>query len=369
MKLSLTQDKFAKAINVVGRVVGSRASLPILANILLDAKDNTLTLSATNLEIALTVSLPCKVEQSGSTSVPARLLSEVVQGLQSDKLQLVSDGDKLEVSAAHTQASLQGIASEEFPAIPTVDAKQSISLPGQLLKDLLERVSKAASLDESRPVLAGVYVHTDESTLTMAATDSYRLAEEKVVLKDLPSFQSILPIRTVQEVVRLINPEEQADVELVVGESEIKFSAGDVTLISRLIEGNFPNYAQIIPSESKTTLVCQRDELMSAAKLAGVFARESAHTVRVTVEDGLMKIYAEAAQVGQNTSEVPIELKGEPTEISLNARFLLDALSAYSEPQVEVKLNEKLDPCVLVPLDAQGKAQQHSLHLIMPLRS
>ncbi|MCC7543593.1 DNA polymerase III subunit beta [bacterium] len=367
MKISLSQEKFAKAINVVSRVVGSRTSLPILANILLDAHDGTLTLSATNLEIALTVSIGCKIEQTGSTSVPARLLNEVVQGLQSDKLQLVSNGDTLEISAAHTQASIQGIASEEFPAIPTVDAKQSITLPGQLFKDLLERVSKAASLDESRPVLAGVYIHTDKSTLTLAATDSYRLAEEKVVLKDIPSFQSILPIRTVQEVIRLINPDEQEEVSLIVGENEIKFTSGDITLISRLIEGNFPNYTQIIPTESKTTLTCQRDELMAATRLAGVFARESAHTVRVTAEQGLMKIYAEAAQVGQNTSEVPIELKGDATEISLNARFLLDALGAYSEPQVEIRLNEKLDPCVVVPL--QPRDNQQSLHLIMPLRS
>lgn len=369
MKISLTQEKLAKAINTVGRVVGSRTSLPILANILLEAKDGSLTLTSTNLEIALIVTIGCKVEQPGTISVPARLINEVIQSLQSDKVQLIANGDTLEISAAHTQVSVQGIASDEFPAIPSVDEKQSIKLPSQLMKDLLDRVSKAASLDESRPVLAGVYIHTDDSFLTLAATDSYRLAEEKVVLKDLPNFQAILPIRTVQEVIRLINPEESAEIELVVGENETKFSSGDTTLISRLIDGNFPNYSQIIPSESKTTLTCQRDELVAATRLAGVFARESAHTVRVTIDDGLMKIYAEAAQVGQNTSEVPIELKGAPTEISLNARFLLDALGAYSEPMVELKLNDKLDPCVVVPMQADAKSTQQSLHLIMPLRS
>jgi len=365
MKISLTQEKLARGLSIVSRVVGSRASLPILANILLTAEDGVLTLSATNLEIALRVTIPCKIDQPGSVTVPAKLLSEVIQGVASEKVQLTSDGDSLNISAAHVQASLQGMAVDEFPAIPQVNSAQTTELPAMEIKNLLERVARAASLDESRPVLAGVYLNSQNSQLILVATDSYRLAEEKITLKDVADFSVIIPIRTVQEVIRLINPDQEDSFQLSVGESEIKIVVGEVELVSRLIEGNFPNYQQIIPTASQTTITCRRDELAAITRLSSVFARESAHTVQIDIDKDLLKVYAEAAQVGKNTSELPIELKGQPTQISLNARFLLDALSAFSEPEVEITLNDKLEPCVIRPVDGPN----HSLHLIMPLRS
>ncbi|MEI7819116.1 MAG: DNA polymerase III subunit beta [bacterium] len=365
MKLSITQEKFARSLGIVGRVVGSRSSLPILGNILLKAEGSELTVSATNLEIALSVHVHCKIERPGSVSVPAKLLQEVISSVQSEKLQLTSDGESLEVSAAHVNAKLQGMQADEFPATPEVQADQVVNLPSQLMKDLLERVTRAASLDESRPVLAGVLISSQAGILTLAATDSYRLAEEKVSLKDLHDFSVIIPIRTIQEVIRLIDPAHNDSIDLTIGTNEMAIQIGDVQLVSRLIDGSFPNYSQIIPSSSETSLTCRRDDLIGIVKLAGVFARENAHTIQLSVERDGIKIHAEAAQVGQNTSELPADVKGKTAQISLNARFLVDALTAFSEPEVELKFNDKLDPCVIIPVNKQAQ----SLHLIMPLRN
>ncbi len=365
MKVSVMQEHLSKAVSTVSRVVGVRTSLPILANVLITADKSTLSISATNLEIALTATIGCKVEQPGAVSVPARLLQETVQGLQSEKIQLTSEETQLELSAAGAQASLQGMSVEEFPAIPEVKPVQSLVLPASTLLRALSKVSIAASIDESRPVLAGVSVKSSGDKLTFAATDSYRLAEMTVTEKDLKELAVILPLRTVQEVVRLMGQTNVETVKFDFGQNEARITVDDVTLVTRLIDGNFPNYAQIIPAKSETIARLSRAELASAVRLASVFARESAHTITLAVEKSGVTIHAEAAQVGQNTSEVTAKVDGKPAAISLNARFLLDVLGVLDGDEVELRFNDKLDPCLVVPVEKGA----HYLHLIMPLRS
>lgn len=365
MKVSVLQENLAKAIQTVSRVVGTRTSLPVLGNILIVAEKSELTLSATNLEIALSVSIGCKIETPGKVSVPARILHETIQGLASDKLQLTAQGDALEISSAQSQVTIQGIAAEEFPVIPEVNQKQTMHLPVATTKEAFEKVVIAASLDESRPVLAGIYIKTSPELLTVAATDSYRLAEEKITISGLEDGSVILPLRTVQELIRLLAQTSEETLIVTIGENEVRCELNAISLVSRLVEGNFPNYAQIIPTDVPTRVVCGREELMAAVRLAGVFARESAHTIKLTFDQDDIKIHAEAAQVGSNTSQVPCELTGKGTEISLNGKYLTDVLGVYSAPQVELQLNDKLDPFVIIPQEKEPT----SLHLIMPLRS
>lgn len=359
------QEHLAKAVSTVSRVVGARTSLPILANVLITADKSSLSISATNLEIALTAVIGCKVEQPGSVSVPARLLQETVQGLQSEKVQLTSEETKLELSAAGAQATIQGMATEEFPVIPEVKPTQTLILPTSVMNEALTKVVIAASLDESRPVLAGVFIKAQGDRLTFAATDSYRLAEISVQQPDLKDVSVILPLRTVQEVLRLIGQSGAEEVKFDFGTNEARIVVDDVTLVTRLIEGNFPNYTQIIPSKSETTARVARGELIGAVRLASVFARESAHTITMDVSSDKVKLHSEAAQVGQNTSEVTAKVTGVGAAISLNARFLLDVLGVIDGDEVELKLNDKLDPCLVVPVSKDS----NYLHLIMPLRS
>jgi len=365
MKISVVQENLVKAVATVSRVVGSRTSLPILGNILLKADKSSLSLSATNLEIALTVTIGCKAEQTGVVCVPAKLLLETLQSLQSDKIMLSGDENKLEIAAAGAEVQIQAMSAEEFPAIPAIDSPQNLVLKRDVIVDALTKVAVAASLDESRPVLAGVYMKSSADELIFAATDSYRLAEMRIPSSGGNEATVILPLRTVQEVLRLAGATESVEITFELGKSEARVTIDNVELVTRLIEGNFPNYTQIIPSQAATKLKTSRTELTQAARLAGIFARESAHTITLKASGSTLQLHAEAAQVGENTSEVSLKLEGADATISLNVRFLIDALGVMSTDEVELRLNDKLDPCVVVPVD---KNNQYT-HLIMPLRS
>lgn len=365
MKISVVQENLVKAVATVSRVVGSRASLPILGNILLKADKSSLSLSTTNLEIALTVTIGCKAEQTGTVCVPAKLLLETLQSLQSEKIMLSSDDSKLEIASAGAEVQIQAMSADEFPAIPTISSPQHLTLPRDIMVDALAEVVVAASLDESRPVLAGVFMQSKQDEIIFAATDSYRLAETRIPVGSKGDTAIIFPLRTVQEVLRLAGSSEASEVVLELGKTEAKITINNVELVTRLIEGSFPNYSQIIPSQATSTLRVLRSELVQAARLAGIFARESAHTITLKASGSTLQLHAEAAQVGQNTSEVSLKLDGAEAAISLNVRFLIDALSVISTDEVELRLNDKLDPCVVVPVDKKS----HYIHLIMPLRS
>lgn len=365
MKISVVQENLVKAVATVSRVVGSRTSLPILGNILLKADKSSLSLSATNLEVALTVTIGCKSEQTGTACVPAKLLLETIQSLQSDKIMLSGDEAKLEIAAAGAEVQIQAMTADEFPAIPTINSPQNLILKRDIVVDALTKVAVAASLDESRPVLAGVYVKASPEELIFAATDSYRLAQMRISSSSSDEATVILPLRTVQEILRLAGSSGVSDITFELGKTEARIIIDNVELVTRLIEGNFPNYKQIIPSQAATKLKTSRLELIQAARLAGIFARESAHTITLKASGSTLQLHAEAAQVGENTSEVSLKLEGADATISLNVRFLIDALGVIDTDEVELRLNDKLDPCVVVPVEKQDRY----IHLIMPLRS
>jgi DNA polymerase-3 subunit beta len=315
--------------------------------------------------MALTVKIGCKAEQTGIVSVPAKILLETLQSLQSEKIMLSGDEQKLEIAAAGAEIQIQAMPADEFPAIPTINSPNKLTFSRDIILDAFAKVAVAASLDESRPVLAGVHMRIDGDKLVFAATDSYRLAESRVPSTSSEDISVIMPLRTVQEVLRLAGSSDSAKISFDLGKTEARISIDNIELVTRLIEGNFPNYAQIIPSKSASTLKVSRSELIQAARLTGIFARESANTIIIKASDSKLTLHAEAAQIGENTSEVSLKLNGDEATISLNVRFLIDALNVISSDEVELRLNDKLDPCVVVP---SGKNTDY-IHLIMPLRS
>lgn len=365
MKISVVHENLTKAVSIVSRVVGSRTSLPILGNLLIKAEKSQLSLSATNLELALTVKIGCKSEQTGVVSVPAKVLLETLQSLQSEKIMLSGDDQKLEIAAAGADIQIQAMPADEFPALPKVESSMRLEINKDIIIDAFAKVSPAASLDESRPVLAGLLIKPENDRLFFAATDSYRLAEANISHTVDNETSVILPLRTVQEVMRLAGSSEANTILFDLGKSEARIIIDDIELVTRLIDGNFPNYKQIIPTKSASIIKTSRLELIQAARLAQIFARESANTITLKVSESKMTLHAEAAQVGENTSEVSVKLEGEPTSISLNVKFLIDALNVIETDGVEIRLNDKLDPCVVVPVDKKSEY----IHLIMPLRN
>jgi DNA polymerase-3 subunit beta len=368
MKLSLTQENLAKALNTVGRIVTSRSSLPVLSNVLLSADHNRLRIAATNLEIGINYWIGCKVDQEGAVTVPARLLSEFVTNLPSGTINMVASESNLTVNAKHYESHINGISAEEFPLIPEVKSNPVLTLPVDTFREAIAEVVVAAALDESRPVLAGVHLYINEGELILVATDSFRLAERHIPLPDgsASELSVIVPARTMQELVRILGDAE-GEVKMFLAENQTMFQLDDIELESRLIEGHFPPYQQIIPTTEETTATLPTTEFTRITKMANLFARENGGGVRIEVQaEGEIRIMSSASQIGENTSSAECDVAGDDAEISLNAKFLSDALAVVKTKEVSFSTSGKLNPCVIRP---EGKDAGDYLHIIMPLRT
>lgn len=368
MRLSLTQENLSKALATVGRVVSSRSSLPVLSNILLQTDGSRLRLSATNLEIGINYWIGSKVDNEGALTVPARLFTDFVTSLPHGNIELEAEEAVLTVKTPHYESKINGIAAEEFPLIPRIESEPILSLPVAAFREAIQQVVVAASLDEARPVLAGVYIYVEDDHLIMVATDSYRLAEKKLKLGEKAGeFQVIIPARTMQELARMLTDAE-SEVRIYRDDNQVMFQVDQIELVSRIIEGQFPNYRQIIPQSVDTSIVLDTAEFSRITKVASLFARENTGSVRIEVNgEGQVSVASNDAEVGGNTSTAEGEVTGEDGEIALNARYLSDALVAVHSPGVMFSISGKLNPCVLVP--AGPDAADDYLHIVMPLRT
>lgn len=370
MRVSLLQEHLNRALQGASRVVSGRAALPVLGNVLLRTTEGRLRISATNLEIGVTHFLGAKVDEEGEITVPAKLFSEYVAALPGGAIDLVLEGDTLAASQGAFNAHFKGIAALEFPLIPELREPKSVALPAAELKTALTKVGFAASPEESRPVLAGVLFRRMNSELKIAATDSYRLAEQVISIPvEGEDFQVIVPARAAAELVRLLDDEEE-QVLLQLSENQVLFKLATSELTSRLIEGQFPDYEQIIPEKHETRVVIEREALLGAVKVADLFARESAHSIKIEFEPGATKkepgkvtISSGATQLGDNTSVIGAQIEGRASEINFNARYLIDLLQVVSGPLV-LEMSGKLNAGVF-----RSEADPGYLHIVMPLRS
>jgi DNA polymerase-3 subunit beta len=363
MKLKVTQENLNKALSLVGRVASSRGTLPILSNVLLKIEGNRLGVSATNLDIAISCQLGAQVQDEGSLTVPARLFQDLVNGLPSGIIELEQDEQRLKVTTDSYKSVINGVSADEFPVMPAIDGGTAWKVSGPLLKKALQQVLMAASNDESRPVLTGVYFHTVDGTLFMAATDSYRLAEKRLT-KVKEKVQLLIPATALHDVLRIINDFE-GDIAVVHDDQQVQFRAGEVELVARLIEGNYPDYRKLIPAAFATTATMPRSELVNITKVSSLFARESAGSVVVSVDEPSESIWihAVASQLGENNATLKVHAKGSGS-ITLNSRYLLDALQAMDAKTVQLGFNGKLEAAMVSDTD-----NDDYLHIIMPLKS
>lgn len=364
MKLQVTQENLAKALNNVARIaMTSKNSLPILNNILLKTTNNRLSLSATNLEIAITEKIGSKVKSEGSITVPARLMHEYINSLPSDVLDLELEDNKLHISTEQYKSTINGVVADDFPAVPEITKGISLTIPVKDMKKALQQVVFAASNDETRPVLTGVFLNTQDKSLFTAATDSYRLAEKRLI-KVSQDVSLLIPATALQELLRIL-PDDIESIELYADAQQVLFKAGDIELITRLIDAQYPDYRKLIPTKFSTVATVDRDEFTAIAKVSSLFARESAGsiTIKVDEDDKKISITSIASQLGENTSSAPAEITGGG-EVTLNSRYLLDALNGLDTKQVTFSFNGKLEPCVLT-----SKESPDQTYLVMPLKS
>jgi len=363
MKLKVTQENLNKALGLVARVASARGTLPILSNVLLKIEGNRLSVAATNLDIAISCELGAQVQSEGSLTVPARLLQDLVNGLPSGVIEMEQDEQRLKIATESYKSVINGVSAEEFPVMPAIEGGAQWSVSAPLLKKTLQQVLLAASNDESRPVLTGVYLHTVDNTLFVAATDSYRLAEKRLMTTK-EHIQLLVPATALHDVLRIINDFE-GNLTVVHDDQQVQFRAGDVELVARLIEGNYPDYRKLIPAGFSTTAVLPRAELVNIVKVSSLFARESAGSIVVSVDEPSESIWihAVASQLGENNATLKVQATGSGS-ITLNSRYLLDALQAMDAKTVQLGFNGKLEAVMLSDVESDDY-----LHIIMPLKS
>lgn len=366
MELSVTQENLAKALSGVGRVASSKAGLPILSNILLRTDGNRLLVAATNLEIASTYLIGAKIATPGAITIPARLVSEFVSSLPKGTVDLKVKDNHLTISSGSYRSVINGVVADEFPELPTIDESSSIqySISTSDFKQAVSQTIVTSSNDSTRPVLTGVYWHSFEGNLYLAATDGYRLSERKLV-ETTSDVAAIIPTTTLQEVLRNLS-DDTDEVELLFDETQVRFRVGDSEVTSRLIDGNYPDYRQLIPAESETVIAINTADFVRITKIAGLFARESGGSVTLTAdkEKQSLAIHSIASELGENTSSATAEVSADG-QVTLNSRYLAEALSAVDGSVVEFRFSGKLAPCVLT---AKSDSVNYK-HIIMPLKS
>ncbi len=363
MKLQVTQENLSKALSTVARVANTRGTLPILANVLLKTTNNRLSIAATNLDIAITEYCGAKVSEEGSITIPARLMQDFISSLPPSVISLELDDNKLLINTDQYQSVINGVPAEDFPVMPAIENGKRVTVPGAELKRALQQVVFAASSDEARPVLTAVYMHSLDGTLHMAATDSYRLAS-KTMGKIKEPVDLLVPVSAMQDVLRIVHDFDDP-VSVTYNEQQVLFKAGEVELVARLIEGKYPDYPKLVPKKFANVAKVKRADLVNITKVSSLFARESAGSIKVTTDEnkGTLNIRSIASQVGENTASAEGNIQGSG-EITINSRYLLDALSAFHSEEINFTFNGKLEPVVL-----SNPNEKDYIHLIMPLKS
>ncbi len=363
MKLQVTQENLSRALNNVARVASTRNALPILSNVLIKTVDNRVIIAATNLNIAITHYIGSKVSKEGAITVPARLMQDFVASLSSGVIDITVEETKLHIKADHYNSTINGTLADDYPVMPQIVDGTTWSVDGPTLKRALQQVVLAASSDDARPILTGIYFHTNEGGLYVAATDSYRLAEKRVM--DLTQeVKLLIPASAMQDLLRILGDHDD-EVTVTHDDQQVLFTVGDIELVTRLIEGSYPDYRKLIPTSFATSAKLSKSELTNITKVSSLFARESAGSVTLELDEDTnqISIRSIASQLGENTAVASAEVDGTAS-ITLNSRYILDALGVISDQDITIRFNGKLEPFVL-----QGVENKDYLHLIMPLKS
>ena len=378
MKLECLQENLAEGLAVVGRVVPTKSTLPVLSNVLLATRDGELQLAATNLELAVAHRVPATVERDGQITLPARLLADYVALLdhgQKVALELNEKTHKVHLACGRYEANIAGIDAEDFPPIPSVEGAATFTMTASALKEAINQVVFAAAPDDTRPVLAGVLMRLAAGSLTLAAADGFRLAVRSVDLPaGAPDLQMIVPARTLSEVARLLPSDdgEEVTISTAPGGNQVYIAFARTEITSRLIDGQFPDYQRIIPNEAKTSVELSTSDFLRATRAASVFARDNSNIVRIectpSKEDaelalGSVLVKSTSAEMGDNEGRLDASVQGDEMQIAFNGRYLRDALEAIESPHVSLQITGPSSPGIIKPV---GEPDGY-LHVIMPM--
>ncbi len=362
MKLIVNQKNLKRAISLVEKVVSKNTSLPILGNILFKTENGRLRLSATNLELGINTLIGVKIEEVGEIAVPARIFSDFINTVQDEKVTLVTKNNTLTINAEHYKTSILGFDPKDFPIIPKIKSEPIVSIPASILKGALVKVLDSMAISETRPELAGVLVQIKDNQCVFVSTDIFRLSEVILPIKASASASIILPRNTVAELVRMCSDLE-GDVQIKYADNQVAFVAEDIELVSRVVDGTYPPYKNVIPEKFISRALIKRGELENNIRLAGLFA-SSISDVKIACSKDKLTITARNSDKGEIETDVPAVLKNEPFELSLNYRYILDGLKNMPGNDVIIEFTGAGSPLVMRPGDDKS-----FVYLIMPLRN
>lgn len=374
LKIFSLQENLGRGLARVGHVAGKNINLPILNNILIKAEAGNIKLMATNLEVGITNAIRGKVEAEGSFTVNSKIISDCVSLLPNKKVSLTQKNGELLVDCDNYQAKIKGQSAEEFPLMPTVDKKNRFSAQTEVLKNAISQVIFATPTSETRLELSGVLFIFSGDTLTLVATDSYRLAEKKVSIKpnSLEEKKIIVPAKTLQELLRVLSvgSDNEADeggdeVGFYLSDNQILFTYGSTELISRLIEGQYPDYQQIIPTSSKTKIIIDRQELIRAVKMAALFSKTGINDINLDFPLGKNQVVVSSVsgQTGENITSLAAKVTGSENSIVINCRYLLEGLNNIGKEMVKIEVIDGNTPCLIRP-----EQEENYLYIIMPIK-
>lgn len=373
MQVSCLQENLARGLAIVGRAVATRSPLPVLNNVLLATDQGRLKLSAMNQEIGIVHWIGCKVESEGEVTVLARLLSEFVSSLPNERVDLRLDAEELtlHLNCERYQANVKGIAAEEFPPIPLGEGEPTLVIDAAILRESIEQVALAAASDDPRQYLQGVAVIMEPDKVVLVASDGFRMAVRTLTIETGVDEKTefIVPARSLTELSRILTDSEHpVEVRLTQNRNQVIFSMGDVHLVSRLIEGTFPNYTQMIPPEYQTQIRVPTADLLQCTRMASYFARDGANVIKLDVkpddEQGNLTISATATELGDYRSDLEAQIEGEETLIAFNAVYLNGCITAINSQEVKIELTGPTSPGVIRPTD-----DTDYVHVIMPMHT
>jgi len=381
MKFSCTQENLNQILNVVSHTAAKNANLPILSNILIKAESNNLSISATNLEVGISASVRSKIDSDGEFSVDARLFTSYISLLPKDRVDIELINNEFKIQCQKQKTKVKGQSSADFPVIPKINKENPFIISADKFKDAIYSVSFAVSTSEIRPEISGVFVNFMKDRIVMAATDSYRLAEIKIpylensrlkLSDEYKEEKIIIPVKTLQEVSRIlgslkddVSSENNENIEIYLEESQIMFVYNGIELVSRLIDGQYPEYNQIIPEKFECQVKVSALELIKAVKTSSLFAKNGVFDIKLDFKSNPneLLVISSSSQTGENISSIEMEKTAAGEEITLNYKYLLDGLQNLGSDSVIFEINDSNNPCVI-----KAESQKDYLYLIMPIK-
>lgn len=370
MKLSLLQENLNIALSNVSRFVSSKTQLPILNNILFSTDNGRLKLTATNLEIGINYWIGAKIEKEGKFTIPSKEITEFVSYLSPEKIEVsLNENNLLSINSSKAESTFTTISADDFPDFPSIDQDNFFEIDAQLLTEAVSQIAFSSATEDSRPVLTSILCQFNEDNLVLVTTDGFRLSLKNIKLTNPVKLKKdqnnlfLIPAKSLIEITKLAKTSKKIKIGLTVDGHQIMFVLDDLELVSRLIDGDYPDYKRIIADSYSTKIFINRDEFSQAVKIASVFAKESANVIKFNIKNNNIEISANAPQIGQNKTTVDVRIEGNPLEIAFNYKFVSDFLNVCKGKEIIIELNESLSPGFF-----HDPSNPDFTHIIMPVR-